>query len=91
MSGGSFEYLYLADIVDGHRMGQIEEMAEELRARGHHAAAERTMTVVHHMRMARAIQEELGTIWHNVEWWRSGDSSAADVDESVRLWTHRNE
>lgn len=88
MSGGSFDYLFSADIT-GYREGDIARMADTLAERGHHAAAERTRQVLHHLRMAKAIQEELSTVWHAVEWWQSGDYGADSADEAVQKWTEK--
>lgn len=84
MSGGSFNYLFQAELT--LMQGLVEAMRDRLRDLGQPEAAARTDCVVQRMREINDLQVELETIWRAVEWQTSGDAGVAAVDEAVAKW-----
>jgi len=84
MSGGSFNYLYMAELTQ--MQGFVESMRDRLKKLGQPEAAARTDCVVQRMREIDALQVELETIWRAVEWHDSGDSGKEAVDEAIAKW-----
>lgn len=86
MSGGSFNDLHRADLLDGHR-GDIENMAAELDALpGGKAAAARTREL---LTTVQRVHGELEDVWRAVEYWRSADYGPADVAEALADYNRR--
>lgn len=81
MSGGSFNYLYQAVLLEnlGERRGMIEAMQKELdvlTARGVPGAAVaalETRIILRYFEMADRRAKSLEEVWHAVEWWVDGD------------------
>ena len=84
MSGGSFDYLYSKDLIDGR--GLVERMRDELHRRGYHDAALRTADVLAVFDRVEVLQEELRDLWQEVEWCCSCDTTAEDVAVAVEKW-----
>lgn len=83
MSGGSFGYLYsradgLGDAVE------YESMADEM-GRWPDAQA-RMREIATLLRQAEKIHEEMSTVMHDVEWWKSCDYGEDQVDDGVEEW-----
>jgi hypothetical protein len=84
MSGGSYDYLYLKEL-DSH-VHLIEEMANRLKELGYDAAAARTREVVTKFAEIVALQTELESVWHAVEWLDSCDWTKETVAEILAKW-----
>lgn len=86
MSGGSHRYLYrhLEPSELGERISDIRDMAELLDTLddGEHAA-QATRDVVQLLEIASRIATTLERIWHDIEWWQSGDQSRDAIAESL--------
>ncbi|WP_460920449.1 hypothetical protein, partial [Staphylococcus aureus] len=70
MSGGSFDYLCWADLVDGY--GRVKEMQEALKQ---YPDSERaigvTIQILDCMTTIIRNQQRLEDVWHAVEWHHS--------------------
>lgn len=95
MSGGSFDYLFLAIDVDGvlglaNRTDDIKRMADRLQELGHHSAALYTRTILGSLALAQInIGREAGAlkdVWKAVEWLDSCDWGEDKVTEAVQEW-----
>lgn len=79
MSGGSFNYLYCATLLD--RQGDLEAMAQTLAAfPGGQRAAAMTQAIVDDTQRA---ERALSDVWHAVEWWQSCDYGPEQVAEEL--------
>lgn len=76
MSGGSFDYLYLANFNQHREV--LEAMAKELFRRGMDEAAEATLA------MLREPSQELANLWMKVELHVSGDGGPRAVQEAFQ-------
>jgi hypothetical protein len=94
MSGGSFNYLYAADLEDFiNREGDLERMRDELIALGNAEDAVReTDEIILMLRQFRVLIEtranRMSPIWKAMEWWRSGDSGEEAV--TIAIEKYRN-
>jgi hypothetical protein len=84
MSGGSFNYLYLAEL--NHMEGTVIAMRDRLQELHQHEAAARTEDVLQRMREIADLQRELAGVWRAVEWHTSGDAGVGAVDEAIATW-----
>lgn len=77
MSGGSFDYLFCWSATGrglGTHQENLNRMAERLEGLPYAAeAAEQTRRVLRLLAAAEALAESLSDVWHDVEWWVSGD------------------
>ena len=90
MNEGSFDYLYVADILDEveKRSEAIERMAETIAKLGYAPdAAQETFELLLEIRATearmKAYQSRLESLWQAVEWWRSGDWGEERVREAL--------
>lgn len=86
MSGGSFDNLWLWD-VRGRGLSSCDSnllrMAQTLEGLPDAAvAAEQTRRVIRLLAAAEAVAESLSVVWHDVEWWYSGDYGADQAMEA---------
>lgn len=84
MSGGSFDYLYMAAGSArelGEKWHEVEAMVDELR--GYGPVADRALAAMAEMQAAMAAvlakSEALADVWHAAEWARSGDWGRNDT------------
>ncbi len=87
MSGGSYNYLYChVDGLDGRR-GDIRRMAERLEDLGYapEVAAD-TRKVLALLDEAEAVAGRLEDVWHDVEWWDSGDYGEDTVRKTITAY-----
>lgn len=90
MSGGSFNYLFQAELTQ--MLWAVEAMRDRLKELGQPKAAARTEEVARRMREIDEIQAELAAVWRAVEWHDSGDTPADYVTEAASEWkAHRND
>lgn len=85
MSGGSYDYLYLAYEVKGlhGRTEDIERMAARLRELGSVKAASATLDII---RAKNALDDQaaaMAGVWKAVEWYDSGDWGLEQAQESI--------
>lgn len=88
MSGGSFNYLYLAADLGqlGDRRGTIQEMANaltEYRHPGAAIAAADTREVLALLAQADEVARRLADVWRAVEWHHSADSGTNRVHDAL--------
>lgn len=88
MSGGSFNYLYLAAELGrlGECRGMIAEMAEALDEYDHPRAgqaASDTRRILATLEQADALAKDMAEVWHAVEWHHSCDWGGDDVEEAL--------
>lgn len=87
MSGGSYNYLYCAEVSDllCNRDEDLHRMEDRLRELGYGGEALLTAWLRHRASAARESllqdQQRLGPIWQAVEWLDSGDWSEEQVSE----------
>lgn len=84
MSGGSFDYLYTAEITS--RLYDIEGMATALDELGEFEAARRTRVCLDYLKAATVVQEELSAVWRAVEWFHSADISQESALKIIAEW-----
>ena len=76
MSGGSFDYVCMADLLN--HQGDVAAMAAELEtypeSPGRDAALADTKRVLACMDEINVLQHKLYDVWHAVEWELSGDT-----------------
>lgn len=84
MSGGSYDYLYAAELTNAR--GNLERMRNRLHGLGHHNAALRTSQVLAAFAHANTIQQQLCEVWRAVEWIDSGDCIPGDELHSLEAW-----
>ena len=88
MSGGSYDYLFIADTSQlFDRQETIRRMAERLTELGHHEAAKETeevdLMINHARRRIEARAERLEKVWKAVEWYDSADWGIDSVSDAV--------
>lgn len=79
MSGGSYDYLYLADF--DARNKDLVLMGWALRSRGYDEAAKATEALV-----GMGPSEQLRALWKAVEWRVSGDWGEEQVAAALVAW-----
>jgi hypothetical protein len=87
MSGGSFDYLFVwaGDAQElAKRTSDIGYMAELLeRLDDGKLAARDTRAVLDMLQCIQLIGQKLEDVWHDVEWWQSGDITESRVHEAL--------
>lgn len=91
MSGGSYAYLCTrVKPLDG-QLNELISMADRLEGLPYaRIAYERTRRVIYHLIKANALADELAEVWHDVEWWDSGDYGEDQVIETCREYESRD-
>src|SRR5437868_3372794 len=92
MSGGSYDYLYLAfdaeEII--RKREALSRMSERLAALpwAHVAAVEteRIAAAIRRLDSYIAASQPLTDVWHSIEWWDSGDSGEDQAREAARKY-----
>lgn len=83
MSGGSYDYLFSGVRALESQRDALYRMAEQLEELPYASrAAEDTRRVISLMEAARELAEKLSEVWHDVEWWDSGDYGEKTVKET---------
>ena len=89
MSGGSYNYICFADVVDlFHNQRNIESMYDRLHSLGYaDDAANETIDMLVMIRDAYSTIENyrkrLEPVWKAVEWWDSNDSGEEEVKKAL--------
>lgn len=91
MSGGSFNYLYLAADVGnlGDKRGDLRDMANALRDYGDADAADATLAVIEKLDAADEAARQLQDVWHAFEYWQSSDRGPDSVVKALAEWRGR--
>ena len=87
MSGGSYDYLFARIRTLQDQRARLEEMAERLEDLPYATeAAEQTRLVLKLLDEADALADKLAEVWHDVEWWDSGDYGERQVQETCEAY-----
>jgi hypothetical protein len=90
MSGGSFNYLFCWDARRGGLSSSDSDLLrmattlEELPDAA--VAAEQTRRVIRLLSTAEAVATSLSEVWHDIEWWHSGDYGQETAMETCRQY-----
>lgn len=94
MSGGSFNYLFLAWELDqlGEHREDIKRMGTVLEGFGLRGvrALEKTKQVLALMDQVDELAQQLSDVWHDVEWWQSHDYSRDQIEKVLDEFNERN-
>lgn len=82
MSGGSFNYLFCHVKGLEHHDEDLQRMADRLTELGAPDAAEATRAVLSTLEQAEQQADALEDVWHDVEWYDSGDNGWEQVERA---------
>jgi hypothetical protein len=82
MSGGSFNYLCGKSATE-LSTGDLREMADALEEAGAADAAALSRSILSDFAAIDAKIERLNDVWHDMEWWCSGDYTKDQFDEAL--------
>lgn len=98
MSGGSWNYLYSADIEDlmsGRKLDDLQRMTDRLASDGYTDVAKDVQRLVEYVRSAtvriETLFEMLKPVLKAVEWYDSGDYGKSDVLEAIEEYRNFGE
>ena len=94
MSGGSYDYLCYKDsaqLLGGEADDDLQEMADSLaKLKYANDAAKETQDILLTIRQSRNRIESsvarLSGLWHDLEWWVSGDSGEDEFKEALEKY-----
>jgi hypothetical protein len=87
MSGGSWDYLYCAELTGNleNRTNDLEAMRKRLLEYHNGAgAAEKTNEVIAAIKRMRELAQELEPVWKAIEWRDSGDGGDDDIYAALK-------
>lgn len=96
MSGGSHNYLFLAEAGDLlNRISDLEEMEADLIKLGYDDIARDVRRLIEYCRSAEnrigVLSEQLENVFHDVEWYCSADIGKERLEETIRKYREGND
>lgn len=94
MSGGSYNYLCYAEIPSViNRTEDIERMEQTLIEEGYSDIAKDVRRLIEYCKSAEirisVLFEKLESVFHDIEWYHSGDISKEDLIETLEIFILR--